>query len=150
MWAFITGPTIRTRRPHRYRILAVCATAAGHRSIPARLRLSLGPALNSRPRTCACWSSDSSSSSWSSRCSLAHEGRSDRFNVLDRPAPNRDDLRRVLIHDQPDRDAIASDLLRYRDGRADDWADIIDFLTMHPEARRQVVRLVGEIDAEES
>jgi hypothetical protein len=28
----------------------------------------------------------------------------------------RDDLRRVLIHDQADRDAIASQLLRYRDG----------------------------------
>jgi hypothetical protein len=28
-----------------------------------------------------------------------------------------------------------------------DWADIIDFLTMHPEARRQVVRLLGEIGA---
>jgi hypothetical protein len=29
-----------------------------------------------------------------------------------------------------------------------DWADIIDFLTMWPDARRQVVRLLGEIDAE--
>jgi len=29
----------------------------------------------------------------------------------------RDDLRRVLIHDQADRDAIASQLLRYRDER---------------------------------
>jgi hypothetical protein len=40
----------------------------------------------------------------------------------------RDDLRRVLIHDQADRDAIASQLLRYRDERGDDWADIIDVL----------------------
>jgi hypothetical protein len=47
----------------------------------------------------------------------------------------RDDLRRVLIRDQVDRDAIASDLLRYRDGRGDEWADIIDMLTLHPEAR---------------
>jgi hypothetical protein len=46
---------------------------------------------------------------------------------------SRDDLRRVLIRDQTDRDAIASDLLRYRDGRGNDWADIIDMLTMHPE-----------------
>jgi hypothetical protein len=59
----------------------------------------------------------------------------------------RDDLRRVLIHDQADRDAIASELLRYRDGRGDDWADIIDMLTMHPEARRKVVRLLGELEA---
>ena len=59
----------------------------------------------------------------------------------------RDDLRRLLIRDQADRDAIASQLLRYRDERGDDWADIIDMLTMYPEARRQVVRLLGEIDA---
>jgi hypothetical protein len=32
----------------------------------------------------------------------------------------RDDLRRVLIHDQADRDAIAAQLLRYRDGHVDD------------------------------
>ena len=42
----------------------------------------------------------------------------------------RDDLRRVLIHDQTDRDAIASMLLRYRDERGYDWADIIDTLTL--------------------
>jgi hypothetical protein len=43
----------------------------------------------------------------------------------------RDDFRNVLIHDQADRDAISSHLLRYRDGHGDDWADIIDMLTMH-------------------
>jgi hypothetical protein len=59
----------------------------------------------------------------------------------------RDALRRVLIHDQADRDAIASQLLRYRDGHGDDWADIIDMLTMHPEARRKVVRMLGAIEA---
>ena len=47
----------------------------------------------------------------------------------------RDDLRRVLIRDQADRDAIASRLMRYRDQNGQDWADIIDFLTMHPEGR---------------
>jgi hypothetical protein len=67
--------------------------------------------------------------------------------ILDPKA--RGDLRRVLIHGQADRDAIASQLLRYRDERGDDWADIIDTLTMHPEARRQVVRLLAEIDAED-
>ncbi len=60
----------------------------------------------------------------------------------------RDALRRVLIRDQADRDAISSQLLRYRDRRGDDWADIIDMLTMDPEARRKVVRLLGELDAE--
>ena len=59
----------------------------------------------------------------------------------------RDDLRRVLIHDQADRDAIASRLMRYRDGRGDDWADIIDMLTMYPGTRRRVIRVLGEIDA---
>jgi hypothetical protein len=59
----------------------------------------------------------------------------------------RDDLRRVLIHDQADRDAISSDLLRYRDERGDDWADIIDMLTMHREAWRNAVRLFGKIEA---
>ena len=59
----------------------------------------------------------------------------------------RDGLRRVLIRDQADRDAIASNLLRYRDERGDDWAGIIDMLTLYPDARRQVVRLLAEIDA---
>jgi len=35
--------------------------------------------------------------------------------LLTLPPSARDKLRRVLILDQPDRDAIASDLLRYRD-----------------------------------
>jgi hypothetical protein len=60
----------------------------------------------------------------------------------------RDALRRVLIYDQADRDAIASDLLRHRDERGDDWADIIDMLTMYPEARRKVARLLGELGAD--
>ena len=60
----------------------------------------------------------------------------------------RNHLRDVLIHDQADRDAIASQLMRYRDERGDDWADIIDMLTLHPDARRLVVRLLGEIDAQ--
>jgi hypothetical protein len=55
-------------------------------------------------------------------------------------------LRRVLIHDQADRDAIASQLLHYLDGNGDDWADIIDILTLHPEARRRVTRILGEIE----
>jgi hypothetical protein len=59
----------------------------------------------------------------------------------------REHLRRVLIHDQPDRDAIASQLLRYRDGHGDDWGDVIDMLTIYPGARRRVIRVLGEIDA---
>jgi hypothetical protein len=30
----------------------------------------------------------------------------------------------------------------------DDWADIIDMLTMHPEALRRVVRILGKLEAE--
>jgi hypothetical protein len=59
----------------------------------------------------------------------------------------RGTLRRVLIRDQANRDAVASQLLRYRDGRGDAWADIIDMLTMHPEARRNVVRALEEMQA---
>jgi len=55
----------------------------------------------------------------------------------------RDALRRVLIHDQADRDAISSQLLRYRDERGNDWADIIDMLTMYPAAQRQLARLLA-------
>jgi hypothetical protein len=66
--------------------------------------------------------------------------------MLDPPA--RVALRLVLIHDQADRDAITPDLLRYRDGHGDDWAVIIDYLTMWPDARRKVVRLLAETQAE--
>ena len=59
----------------------------------------------------------------------------------------RDDLRRVLIRDQADRDAIASRLMRYQDQNGQDWADIIDFLTMYPEARQHSARLLGELEA---
>ena len=34
--------------------------------------------------------------------------------------------------------------MRYRD----DWANIIDMLTMHPEERRRVVRLLAEVEAQ--
>jgi hypothetical protein len=56
-------------------------------------------------------------------------------------------LGRVLIRDQADRDAISSQLMRYRDERGDDWADIIDMLTLDPDARRRVVRLLAELGA---
>ena len=79
---------------------------------------------------------------------MSVEPSADLRHLLETLDPKaRDALRRVLIHDQADRDAIASQLLRYRDGHGDDWADIIDMLTMDPDARRQVVRLLGEIAA---
>lgn len=57
----------------------------------------------------------------------------------------RDHLRTVLIRD--DREEIAQQLLRYGDANGDGRADVIDTLTMHPGVRREVVRLLGEIDA---
>ena len=56
---------------------------------------------------------------------------------------SRATLRRILIRDQDDRDAVSSRLMRYRDGHGDDWPDIVDMLTLHPDARRPVVRLLG-------
>ena len=60
------------------------------------------------------------------------------------PAHN---LGRVLIHDPADRDAVASQLLRYRDGDGDDWADIIDVLTIHPGHGDGWHGVLGEIEA---
>jgi len=37
--------------------------------------------------------------------------------------------------------------MRYRDQSGQGWADIIDLLTMWPDARRRVARLLGEVDA---
>jgi hypothetical protein len=53
-------------------------------------------------------------------------------------------LRTVLIRD--DRDEVAQLLLRYGDANGDGWADLIDTLTMYPEVRRKVVRLLAEIE----
>lgn len=62
----------------------------------------------------------------------------DALRQLDAGA--RSDLRRLLIRDQPDRDAIANQLLRRRTPGAHDLADLIDLLTMGADARRRVVR----------
>src|SRR4029453_3197534 len=37
--------------------------------------------------------------------------------------------------------------MRYRDENGQDWAHMIDFLTMYPDARRRVVRTLGELTA---
>ena len=77
------------------------------------------------------------------------EGEADLRAILETLDPNaRVALRRVLIHDQADRDAVSSRLMRYRDQRGDDWADIIDLLTMYPDARRRLVRVLGELEAD--
>jgi hypothetical protein len=35
--------------------------------------------------------------------------------------------------------------MRYRDENGQRWANVIDLLTMYPDARRRVVRLLGEM-----
>jgi hypothetical protein len=35
--------------------------------------------------------------------------------------------------------------MHYRDENGQRWADMIDFLTMDPDARREVTRLLGEL-----
>jgi hypothetical protein len=37
----------------------------------------------------------------------------------------RETLRHVLVMDQPDRDVVAAELLRYRDSAGDEMADVI-------------------------
>lgn len=59
----------------------------------------------------------------------------------------REHLRDVLIRDQEDRDAIASQLLRYRDERGTALANLVDQLTLDPELRRRYIRLLGELEA---
>jgi len=69
-------------------------------------------------------------------------------DVLQTLSPSaREHLRTALILDHADRDAIASALMRYRDENGQRWADVIDFLTMYPDARRRVVQVLGELEA---
>jgi hypothetical protein len=37
--------------------------------------------------------------------------------------------------------------MRYRDANGHGWANIIDVLTLYPDARRSVVRVLDEIEA---
>jgi hypothetical protein len=59
----------------------------------------------------------------------------------------RDTLKRVLVRDRPDRDGIASALMRYRDTSGQGWADVIDLPTLDDDARKHVVQLLGELEA---
>ena len=53
----------------------------------------------------------------------------------------------MLIRDQADRDAIAAQLLRYRDERGTAWANLVDQLSLDPDLRRRYIRLLGELEA---
>jgi hypothetical protein len=69
----------------------------------------------------------------------------DVLRTLDPPARNA--IRRVLIQDQEYRDAMASRLLDHATDQAANLADLIDMLTLNNDARRTVVRLLGELEA---
>jgi hypothetical protein len=59
----------------------------------------------------------------------------------------RDKLRRLLVAEQADRDRIAERLLRERTEAGDQLAEIIDHLSLDPDLRRRVVRILGELEA---
>ena len=67
--------------------------------------------------------------------------------LLTLPPPSRDKLRRVLILDQPDRDAIAAELLRHGDANGDGWADLIDTPSIYPDVRRKGCGCSAEMNA---
>ena len=62
---------------------------------------------------------------------------------------SRDLLRRILVLDQENRDAIASNLLRSRDGVGDELANLIDAMSLDTQSRRLCTRLLAEIAAAE-
>jgi hypothetical protein len=37
--------------------------------------------------------------------------------------------------------------MRYGDQTGQDWADIVDLLTMYPDVRRRVARILSELEA---
>jgi len=59
----------------------------------------------------------------------------------------RDAVRRILIADDMYRSRMAERLLRQRTEHATNLADLIDMLTIDADARRHVIRLLGELEA---
>jgi hypothetical protein len=62
------------------------------------------------------------------------------------PSDARDVLRRAARANQWERDELASRLTR--EPRGQDMADLVDQLSLHNDVRRQVVRVLGELEAE--
>jgi hypothetical protein len=63
------------------------------------------------------------------------------------PTPVQVRLREALVADQGTRDDLARSLLRRGDPWATDLADLLDLMTLYPDARRSVVRILGELSA---
>jgi hypothetical protein len=61
------------------------------------------------------------------------------------PAPARDVLRRAARAGQWERDELAARLIREPQGQV--MADLIDGLSISAEARRQMTRVLGELEA---
>ena len=61
------------------------------------------------------------------------------------PPRARDVLRRAARADQWERDELASCLMR--EPRGKDMADLIDWLSLHEDVRRQVIRVLGGLEA---
>ena len=53
----------------------------------------------------------------------------------------------VFVEYPPTVLVVAAELVRYGDANAGGWADVIAIFTSYPEARRQAVRLLGELGA---
>jgi hypothetical protein len=58
----------------------------------------------------------------------------------------RDILRRLVRGEQFERDEFAAALLRQRTKAARDLADLLDLASIKPEVRRQVSRVLGELE----
>jgi hypothetical protein len=56
-------------------------------------------------------------------------------------------LRRAMRADKSDRDELASALMRDRSNVGQDLADLVDLASMEPGIRRQLIRVLGELEA---
>ena len=68
-----------------------------------------------------------------------------RFRLATIPASGRDVLRRAARADHWERDELAARLMREPNGQL--MADLIDELTINADAQRQMVRVLGSIEA---
>jgi hypothetical protein len=59
----------------------------------------------------------------------------------------RDVLRRAMRAEKSDRDKLASALMRDPSNVAQDLADLLDLASMDPGIRRQLIRVLGELEA---
>jgi hypothetical protein len=56
-------------------------------------------------------------------------------------------LRRMMLAEQWERDEAAAALLRYNTAAASKVAEIVDLASLNPDARRQLIRVLGDLEA---